>query len=286
MIPKHLYRLNEYRISEFADGSLGWDAHSSFGTQIGGPCFVYGNILLIGAQSSEENGFLKLEFIGTLKRLPMWHRTRYYCFASALLDVSSGRNISKERLQQMVSLSNMTSTGSKTMIGDNPGVFRLGQYQITIAPDCVISWKSHDGTHQIIGGPAVLESDILFIGPRKFDDPQQNKREFLHFLRALPQWDRTAFWCRSLALKPVLTDAKRLLTPSFQKKERISPKKRTPVKSHRSKYAKQAWSQLTDYCSDWVEEVKAGWPKRVWPKKKKQPKKKLIERFNAAERVD
>ena len=199
MIPKHLYRLNEYRISEFADGRLWWDTHSGFGSQIGGPCFVYGSILVIGTRCNEENGFLKLEFIGTLKKLPLWNRTRYYCFASTLLDVSSGRNISEDRLQQMVSLSSMTSTGSKTMIGDNLGAFRLGQYQITIAPDGVVSWKSCGGTNRIFGGPVLIESDILFMGPRKFDDPQQNKRKFLHSLRALPQWDRTTFWCRSSA---------------------------------------------------------------------------------------
>ncbi len=100
MIPTHLYRLNEYRISEFGDGRLWWDAHSGFGSQIGGPCFVYGSILLIGTRCNEENGFLKLEFNGTLKKLPLWNRTRYFCFASTLLDVSSGRNTCEDQLQQ------------------------------------------------------------------------------------------------------------------------------------------------------------------------------------------
>jgi hypothetical protein len=93
MISKRSYRLKEYRITELSDGRLWWDTHSGFGTQIGGPCYVYGNILIIGRQGNEENGFLKLEFIESLKRLPRWNRTRYYCFASALLDVSSGRKI-------------------------------------------------------------------------------------------------------------------------------------------------------------------------------------------------
>ena len=269
MIAKHLYRLNEYRISEFADGRLWWDTHSGFGSQIGGPCFVYGSILVIGTRCNEENGFLKLEFNGTLKKLPLWNKTRYYCFASTLLDVSSGRNIREERLQQRVSLSSITSTGSKTMIGDNFGAFRLGQYQITIAPDGDISWKSCGGTNRIFGGPVLIESDILFMGPRKFDDPQQNKREFLHSLRAFPQWDRTTFWCRSSALKPVLPDEKPLLALSPQKKSSIPQKKRMTVKSHRSEYVKQAWFQMTDYCADWVDEVKARWPQRVWPKRKK-----------------
>jgi hypothetical protein len=270
MIPKRLYRLNEYRISEFSDGRLWWDTHSGFGTQIGGACFVNGNILVIGARCNEENGFLKLEFIGTLKRLPLWNRTRYYCFASALLDVSSGQNISVEQLQQMASVSSMTISGSTSPIIDSPGSFGLGRYQLSIAADGNISWKSCGGTHQIVGGAALIESDVLFIGPGKYEKHQQNKKDFFTTLRTHPKWDRTTFWCRSLALKPVLPDGKSSLPPTFHENKRIRQPERIPVKSHRSEFAKQAWSQMTDYCAGWAEEVKARWPHRVWSKRKKK----------------
>jgi len=269
MIPKRLYRLNEYRISEFSDGRLWWDTHSGFGTQVGGPCAGYGNILVIGARCNEENGFLKLEFVGTLKRLPLWNRTRYYCFASTLLDVSSGRNISESQLQQMASLSSMTSSGSKSRIIDSPGSFGLGQYQLSISADGNISWKSCGGTHQIVGGSALIESDVLFIGPGKYDGSQEYKKDFLHTLRTLPKWDRTTFWCRSLALKPVLPDGKLSLRPTLHENEGIRQQERIPVKNNRPEFAKQAWFQITDYCADWVEEVKAKWPHRLWPRRKK-----------------
>jgi hypothetical protein len=269
MVPQHLYCLNDYRISEFSDGRLWWDTHCGFGTQIGGPCFVYGNILVIGARCNEENGFLKLEFVGTLKRLPLWNRTRYYCFASGLLDVSSGRNISESQLQQMASLSSMTSSESKSRIIDRPGSFGLGQYQLSISADGNISWKSCGGTHQIVGGPALIESDVLFLGPGKYDGSQEYKKNFLHDLRTLPKWDRTTFWCRSLALKPVLPDGKRSLRPTLHKNEGIRQQARIPVKNNRPEFAKQAWSQITDRCTDWMEEVKAKWPDGVWPTRKK-----------------
>ena len=269
MIPKNLYRLNEYRISEFADGRLWWDIHSGFGVQTGGPCYVCGNILLMGARCNEENGFLKLEFFNKLKKLSLWNRTRYYCFAFALLDVATGRNISEAKIQQMVSLSSKASAGSKALIIDNLYTFRLGQYQISIAPDGGMSWKACGGMNHMVGGPVLIESDVLFIGPRKYDGPQQRKREFLHTLHALPKWDRTAFWCRSLALKPVLPSGKKKMPFSPQKNERIPQQKRIPVKKDRSEYAKQVLTQMTGYCADWLEEAKARWPKRVWSKRKK-----------------
>lgn len=269
MIPQHLYRLNEYRISEFSDGRLWWDSHSGFGTQIGGPCAVFGNILVFGTRCNEENGFLKLEFLGTLKRLPLWNRTRYYCFVSAFLDVSSGRNISEEQLQQMASLSRRINSESKSQIIDNPGSFRLGQYQLSISADRNISWKSCGGTHQIVCGSALIESDVLFIGPGKYEKHQQNKKDFFNTLRTLPKWDRTTFWCRSLALKPVSPDGQSSRPPTLHENESIRQPKRIPVKYHRSEFAKQAWSHMTDCCADWVEEVKARWPHRVWPKRKK-----------------
>ena len=269
MVPTNLYRLNEYQISEFADGRLWWDTHSGFGTQIGGPCFVCGNILVVGARCNEENGFLILEFSSQLKKLPLWNRTLYYCFASALLDIDTGRNISEERLRQMVSLAGMASTESKSITRNQLETFRLGQYKISIKPDGNISWMACGGVNQIVSGPVLIESDVLFIGPKKYDNLQQSKKEFLQTLQALPKWNRTAFWCRSLALKPVLQCEEKKLTLSLHKNKKILQQKIMPAKNHRSVYAKQVWSQMTGFCADWVEEAKARWPKRNWIKRKK-----------------
>jgi hypothetical protein len=54
MIPQNKYRIDEYQISEFSDGRIWWTSHSGFAIQIGGPCYVLGNVLLIGDRRSEE----------------------------------------------------------------------------------------------------------------------------------------------------------------------------------------------------------------------------------------
>ena len=271
MIHSKLYRINEYRISEFADGRLWWDAHSGLGKQIGGSCFVYGNMLVLGTRCSEEDGFLKLEFFNQLKRLPFWHKTRYYCFISALMNVSSGTNISEQKIQQLIALSGRTDTDSENMVSEGPGTFRLWQYHIIIAPDGDITWKTCGGMGQIFGGPAIIESDVLFIGPKKFDEPRQkNKRDFLHNLRILPKWGQTNLWCRSLALKPIFPMEKEKPFFSLPKEEKIQQKARIVPKSHHSKHVKQAWSQITDYYSNTLDELKARWPKGIILKRKKR----------------
>ena len=90
MIPQKRYQLNEYQISKMADGRLWWTSHAGFAVQIGGPCYIYGNVLLMGDRHDEENGFMKSEFLDYLKNLPLWDGTRYYCFSSAIMDTATG----------------------------------------------------------------------------------------------------------------------------------------------------------------------------------------------------
>jgi hypothetical protein len=122
---------------------------------------------------------------------------------------------------------------------------------------------------QVFGGPAIIESDVLFLGPKKFDAPRQNdKRDFLHSLRTLPKWDQTNLWCRSLALKPILPVRKEKPIFSLPKKEEIKQQTGIVHRSHHSEYAKQAWSQITDYYSNTIDALKARWHKREALKRK------------------
>jgi hypothetical protein len=95
------------------------------------------------------------------------------------------------------------------------------------------------------------------------------KKEFLHTLRTLPKWDRTTLWCRSLALKPVSPVDKPSRPFILHKNEGLRQTKSIPGNDHRSLFAKQAWSRMTDYFADRVKEVKARWPLRLWPRGKK-----------------
>ena len=65
MIHETIYRLGEYRISEYENGLLRWETHSNFGAQRSGKCFILGNVLIMGNWSHEETGYLKLEFFGS-----------------------------------------------------------------------------------------------------------------------------------------------------------------------------------------------------------------------------
>lgn len=66
MEPDSFYRLGEYRIREFGDGRLWWESHAGFGIQAGGPCYLWKQMLMMGAKCSEEIGFMKSEFLDSL----------------------------------------------------------------------------------------------------------------------------------------------------------------------------------------------------------------------------
>ena len=76
--------------------------HFNFGVQRSGKCFILGNILIIGHWSHEESGYLQLEFSEQLQKLPVWNKTHYYCFASELLDVSTGQSLTNDFLERYI----------------------------------------------------------------------------------------------------------------------------------------------------------------------------------------
>jgi len=259
MIPQNSYRLNEYQISELADRRLWWTSHSGFAIQIGGPCYICGNVLLMGDRCSEENGFMKSEFLDYLKKLPLWNRTRYYCFSSALMDTATGRHLDEERLQQLAHPRN--ATGSDAIITGKSEKLQLGRYQISIAIEGDITWKSYAGMNQIVGGPVLIESDILFIGPKLCDTPEESKREFLRTLQSLPKWNQTTILCRSIALKPVITDKKKSVHAAVES-ARTPRQAERYFRNHQREYAQQIWSQITAYNNKWVEKMKAKWTEK------------------------
>src|SRR4030043_177156 len=202
MIHETIYRLGEYRISEYENGLLRWETHSNFGVQRSGKCFILGNVLIIGNWSHEETGYLKLEFFEQLQKLPVWTKTRYYCYAFELLDVVTIQSLTNGYLEQ--SLRSINKTAMKSRISISPGTFRLGRYRITATDNGAVSWQTHEGLDRVVGGPCIIESDILFIGPQEYDEGNQNKREFLNKLNQLPRWDKTIAWCRGMVLRNCL----------------------------------------------------------------------------------
>jgi hypothetical protein len=211
MINETIYRLGEYRIIEYENGLLWWERLFNFGVQHSGKCFILGDILIIGHWSHEEAGYLQLEFSEQLQKLPVWDKTRYYCFASELLDISTVQSLSNDSLERYITLT--SSTGSKSLMNMSPGMFRLGRYQIAVTDQGEVLWQTYEGLHRVVGGQCVIESDVLFIGPQEYDEGNQSKREFLNKLNQLPKWDKSMAWCRSVVLRTCHVEVQQTKNP-------------------------------------------------------------------------
>jgi hypothetical protein len=196
-----MYRLGEYRINEYENGLLWWEAHHGFGAQRSGRCFLAGDILIIGGRSQEETGYLKGEFLDQLRELPAWNKTKYYCFAAELLDAATGRSLHEKSLEQLESLANIKKGGAEALVDENPGTFRLGKYQITIAADGRLSWQAYGEMNRVGGGRCTIQSGVLFIGRQEHEKVGPSRREFLNQLGMLPQWKRTEISSHRAALR-------------------------------------------------------------------------------------
>ncbi len=83
------YRLGEHDITE-RYGAIWWKAHAGFGTIRRGKCFIEGNILFLDAHcETDESTLLKNEFLESLRKLPKWDRTKFYCTRFAIHECST-----------------------------------------------------------------------------------------------------------------------------------------------------------------------------------------------------
>jgi hypothetical protein len=195
------YRLGEYRIVEYDDILLTWEGHSALGDQCSGKCFICGDVFIIGQCDHRENGYLIGEFLEKLDKLPHWDKTKYYCFASSLQDVHSGKRLTTDFFGQHRFSANINNNELNSSNKVEQGTFSLGNYQLTMADNCMLSWQTPEGLNRIIGGQGFIESGILFIDAQDFEADGQSKREFLKKLANLPQWDKTFAWGHREALK-------------------------------------------------------------------------------------
>jgi hypothetical protein len=197
---KNLFQMHHYQITEYANGSLWWEAHSDFGMQKGGECFIWGSILLINPWSEEKIGLLIGEFLDSLKKLPHWNKTNYYCFVSELLVVKTGRKPSAEFIKKMYA-EQVKNSGQVNYKDIPSGSYRIDRYLIIINEDQTISWRTSGHFDQIHVGKAFIESGILFLESNVVDESKQKKREFISTLSKSPNWNITLLWCRHSALR-------------------------------------------------------------------------------------
>jgi hypothetical protein len=196
---KTSYRLRSYKILEYENGLLWWEAHYDFGMQRSGECLLLGNILILKSWSGEKIGSLVGEFLDPLKKLPSWNKTAYWCFASDLLGVRTGKRLTDDLLKEMASRPEISKEkGGKEII---TGPFKLHGYYLSLLEDGSVSWQAPRGNDTVISGKGRIESDILFLGPAMGDEVKQSRQEFLDHLSRLPQWRSTSAWCRLSPLK-------------------------------------------------------------------------------------
>jgi hypothetical protein len=188
------FRLGEYRITDFGASLIHWEAHHDLGGQRSGRCHRLREVLVLGEFEQEKSGYLKGEFLDLLKSLPPWTRTRYFCLASHLHVVGTGRRPDKDLLAEIGDQRIHQESVPKQAGDKKTETFRLGRYRITFAPNNEFSWETLGDGNKIVTGNCTLESGILLMGPRQGIQEEQNKREYVQQLRRLPLWNRTRVW--------------------------------------------------------------------------------------------
>jgi hypothetical protein len=191
MINCSYYRLAEYKIIKGEDGHIWWEKHSGFCAVKMGSCFVNGSILFIEpSHTSQENGFLKGEFIDQLNSLPKWEKTKYYCtnFKIFKCEIDQNRKHS--------------STNNQFLQSKNQGdiSYRLGQFEIIEKMDGKLLWKSYSGREAIKVGTGYIDSNILFLRLKEVEKAKIIKQDFLQRLFRLPIWEKTNFFCHHYTL--------------------------------------------------------------------------------------
>jgi hypothetical protein len=191
MINCTYYRLAEYKIIEGEDGLIWWEAHSSFCAVKMGRCFVNGSILFIEhGHASEENGFLKGDFLDQLNSLPNWKKTKYYCTKFNLVKCKI-----KQNRQASFTFNQFLQASSQRDVS-----YRLGQYEIVETKDGGLLWKFYSGRWTIKTGTCYVDGNILFLRHRETEITKIPKNIFMERLILLPFWEKTKFFCHNYTL--------------------------------------------------------------------------------------
>jgi len=184
------YRLGEHILIEHSHILLTWLLQFPMGAQRSGKCYVVGNILVILPWCQHEPGYLRMEFHDHLRKLPVWHKTTFYSFASSLHQVIGGR-ASANQMIELLALNAINLDLSKNI---EPGTFRLGRYKIKAESDNALSWHTLGLNNKVVCGECFLESGILLLGPGTQEAHQVIRKSFYSELKLLPQWNKTSAW--------------------------------------------------------------------------------------------
>lgn len=201
------YRLGEHKINE-TNGVFWWEAHAGVGGLKSGRCFIRGDILLIGPTESEAPGYLKREFLERLQELPQWDHTRYFSLNYTILDIGSGKKLTKIEISEWAGNQSQTidhaGPGDRTLTEGTDSApefsYKLGQHEIIKKTNGQVWWKTYSGYSSLREGRCVIAGDILFLGAAETGKPSNLKQAFFEHLSQLPQWRATRYYCTSCAL--------------------------------------------------------------------------------------
>ena len=184
------YRLGEYILIEHSHILLTWLLQYPMGAQRSGKCYVVGNILVILPWYRHDPGYLRMEFHNYSKKLPVWHKTTFYSFASSLHQVISGRALTNDMIELLaVNAINLDFTKNT-----EPGTFRLGRYRIKADNDSTITWQTLGLNNRVLSGSCFLDSGILLLGPTTEESNPVIRKSFYSELKLLPEWNKTIAW--------------------------------------------------------------------------------------------
>ena len=213
-MPHTAYRLGEYKIIEYEHGDLWWETHIGLGSSKSGKCFINGDILFIKPSDSMEPGFLKGEFLDHLYKLPKWEKTKYYCASYKIYGCKSGRKkplfdgLDSQLQDEVIIEKNgsikreIAKTEDKSVKADTTDHIshKLGRYEIIEKNTGQLFWKSPSGLGSLKVGRCHIKGSILFLEPGEAEQSGLKKKEFLHQLNQLPDWERTQYFCPSYAI--------------------------------------------------------------------------------------
>ena len=168
-----------------------WEAHSGFCSVKMGRCFIHGNILFVEpGQTSDDNGFLKGDFLDQLNRLPIWVKTNYYCKTFNIVNCKAYQKIEfplgNGKISQQATAESIS--------------FRLSHFEIISKKDNELIWKSYIGQKTLNVGEAFVHGGILFLAHGVSEKTDILKKYFLEHLLLLRPWEGTKYWCQQYTL--------------------------------------------------------------------------------------
>jgi hypothetical protein len=181
--------------------------------------------------------------------------------------VDTGHSLTDDFLTKR--LSSVSNTGLKCGIDLGPGIFRLGQYKITVTDNHEVWWQTYEGLSKISGGRCIIESALLFVGAREYDKEGHSNQDFLDTLTQLPKWDKTAAWSHGKVLLPCRPEPRKdeicsTIRPERRRKEPSFDM--SPATKRRYQY-EEATARFLSQCVQWITALwRRVHVRRVWKK--------------------